>query len=143
MLANLNIGFTRLTDHPNLGKLILRLTIAGMMLFHGVAKLQNGVGWIGNMLEANGYPAFIAYGAYIGEVVAPLFIILGIFTRPMALIMAFNMLVATLMVNMGKMGTLTQVGAWGMETDALFLFGSLAIMFLGSGRLSVVSESYR
>jgi len=144
MLANLNVWFTRLTDHPNLGKLLLRVTIAGLMLFHGIAKLQGGVGWIGGMLEANGYPAFIAYGAYIGEVIAPILIILGIFTRPMALVMAFNMLVATLMVNLGKLATLTQVGAWGMETDALFLFGALAITLLGSGRFSIMgNEAYR
>ena len=144
MLASLNTWFTRLTHHPDAGKFLLRATFSILMLFHGIAKVQNGVGWIGGMLEASGYPAFIAYGAYIGEVVAPVFILLGIFTRPMAFIMAFNMLVATAMVGMGKFYTLTDVGAWGLETEAFYFLGSIAIVLLGSGRFSVMrNEAYR
>lgn len=144
MLASLNMWFTRLTNHPDAGKFLLRATFSILMLFHGVSKLQHGVGWIGDMLATSGYPSFIAYGAYIGEVVAPVFILLGIFTRPMAFIMAFNMVVAVLMVGIGKFATITNVGAWGMETDAFYFLGSLAIMLLGSGRFSVMSnEAYR
>ena len=87
MLDKLNTAFTRVTDHPDFGKLLLRLTFGILILFHGVAKMENGVGWIAKMLQAAGLPGFIAYGAYIGEVIAPVLIILGIFTRPAALVM--------------------------------------------------------
>ncbi|CAA6806270.1 MAG: Unknown protein, partial [uncultured Sulfurovum sp.] len=33
-------------NNDDLGKLILRLMIGGLMLFHGISKLQNGVGFI-------------------------------------------------------------------------------------------------
>ena len=31
---------------PNVGKLILRLMIGGMMIFHGIAKLSHGIDFI-------------------------------------------------------------------------------------------------
>lgn len=143
MLAKLNQSFTRLTDHQDGGKLLLRVVFSVLMIFHGVAKIEHGVGWIGDMLVGQGLPYFIAYGVFIGEIVAPILIILGIFTRPAALIVAFTLLVATLMVGTAKMYTLTKVGAWGLETEALYFFGAIVTMMLGSGRYSVVGPDYR
>jgi putative oxidoreductase len=34
-----------LLDNADLGKLIVRLTLGGLLLFHGIAKLFHGVGW--------------------------------------------------------------------------------------------------
>lgn len=144
MLATLNLWFTRLTDHPNGGKLLLRLTFGVLMLFHGVAKIQHGTSWIATSLQAQGIPGFVAYGVYIGEIVTPILIILGLFTRPAAFIYAVNLLVAVLMVGTGKFFTLTQVGAWGLENEAMYFLGGIAIMLLGSGRYSVTkNEAYR
>lgn len=144
MLATANRAFTRLTDHPDAGKLLLRVTFAILMLFHGVAKVEHGIGWISGMLQAQGVPGFVAYGVFIGEIVAPILILLGIFTRPAGFVYAINLLVATLLVGMGKFYTITQVGAWALETEALYFFGGLTIMLLGSGRYSVMkNESYR
>jgi putative oxidoreductase len=61
----------------DVGKLLLRLAVGGLMLFHGLHKLFEGDG-ISGMLVAKGLPGFIAYGVLIGEVVAPCLIILGI-----------------------------------------------------------------
>lgn len=140
MLPKLNASFTRAIDHQDFGKLLLRLTFGILILFHGVAKMENGVGWIAQMLQADGLPGFIAYGAYIGEVIAPVLIILGIFTRPAALVMAFNILVAVFLVVAGKFFTITEVGAWGLEGEAMYFFGGLVIMFLGSGRYSIMKN---
>jgi len=59
------------------GKLVLRLTLGILILLHGIAKLMDpgGLAGISGMLAAKGLPAFIAYGVYIGEVVAPAMII--------------------------------------------------------------------
>lgn len=138
MLASLNQWVTRLTSQPDAAKLLLRLTVAGLMLFHGLSKIQYGVGWISDMLVSQGYPAFIAYGSYLGEFIAPIFILLGIFTRPMALVMAFNMVIAVLMVHTDNIFTVTKVGAWTLEPDAFYFFGGITIALLGSGRFSVM-----
>ncbi|MDE8756992.1 DoxX family protein [Pectobacterium polaris] len=144
MIAQLNQWFTRLTDHPDAGKLLLRLTVGILLLFHGVAKIEHGVDWIVQILQGVGLPGFIAYGVYIGEVVAPILIILGVFTRVSGLIAALTLVVATLMVGTGKFFVLTKVGAWALELEALYFFAGIIIMLVGSGRYSVASNpAYR
>lgn len=123
---------TRTTD--DLGKLLLRLAIGGLMLFHGLHKLFHGVDGISGMLVAKGLPGFIAYGVLIGEVVAPCLIVLGILTRPAALVLAFTMVVAWLMVGTGKTFALDAVGAWAIESLVYYFVGALAIACLGAGR---------
>lgn len=132
--------FNRAVAHPDFGKLLLRLTFGILILFHGIAKVHHGVGWIAELLESKGLPGFIAYGVYIGELVTPALIIVGWFTRPAALIYAVNILVATLLVGMGKFFTLTDVGAWGLETEALYFLGGLCIMFIGAGKYSIADD---
>lgn len=134
MLNKFNDIFFNVTNHPDFGRLLLRLTFGVLVLFHGVAKINHGVDWISAMLEAKGLPGFIAYGVYIGEIIAPIMIIVGWMTRPAAFVFAFNLLVATLLVGMGKFFTLTEVGAWGLENEALYFLGGLCIMFLGAGK---------
>ncbi len=65
----------------DLGKLILRISIGGLLLFHGIFKITHGIGFLHGLLEAKGWPTFLAYGAYVGEVVAPILVILGVLTR--------------------------------------------------------------
>ena len=69
--------------NQNLGILILRLSIGVMMLLHGIAKVTNGVEAIKTMLAEKGLSAFsfVAYGVYVGEILAPLLIIIGYRTR--------------------------------------------------------------
>jgi len=121
----------------DLGKLILRLTIGILILFHGVAKLMNGVGGIEGMIVAKGLPAFFAWGVYIGEVLAPLLLILGLYTRLGALLVAVNMVVAVVLAHGGHLMQLSGSGGWRLELQALFLFGSIAVALLGAGRYSV------
>jgi putative oxidoreductase len=122
----------------DLGKLILRLAIGGLMLFHGVDKIRHGIDPIKGMMTANNVPEFLAYGVYIGEVLAPLLVILGFWTRPAALILAIDMIVAVVLVHREQLGTLNpQSGSWSLELQGLYFFGALAIAFLGAGCLSV------
>ncbi|ELY4410431.1 DoxX family protein, partial [Cronobacter dublinensis] len=120
MLTTTLVAFNRALDREALGKLLLRLTVGGLMLFHGVHKLLDGVDGIAGMLAARGLPEFIAYGTLVGEVVAPLLVILGILTRPAALVIAFTMVVAWLMVGMDKTWMLDKTGAWAIENIVYF-----------------------
>jgi putative oxidoreductase len=138
MFGGINQLFTRMCDHPDFAKLLLRLTFGGLLLFHGEFKVVHGVAWIEHLLTVRGMPGFIAYGAYIGEILAPIMIIVGFMTRPAAFIIVINMIVATLLVKMGVVWHLTDVGAWSLETEALYTLGALAIMFLGAGKYSLV-----
>lgn len=128
-------------SHDDAGKLLLRLAVGGLMLFHGLHKLLDGVGGISGMLVAKGLPGFIAYGVLVGEVVAPCLLILGVLTRPAALVLAFTMVVARLMVGLGKTFALDAVGAWAIENLVYFFVGALAIALLGAGRYSLAGQS--
>ncbi|OON41139.1 DoxX family membrane protein [Izhakiella australiensis] len=141
MFSAINGAFSRLADHPDLGKLLLRLTIGILLLFHGVYKIQHGVGWIGHMLSAHGLPAFIAYGAYIGEVVAPAMVIIGFLTRPAGFIIAVNLVVAVLLVGMGQWTHRTGVGAWALESEMFYFMGGILIMLLGAGKYTLIRDA--
>src|SRR3546814_290786 len=119
------------------GKLILRLSLGILVLMHGLAKLSGGVGGIAGMLSSHGLPGFLAYGAYIGEVVGPVLVILGLYSRLGALFIVINMLVAILLVHTGRLSGVTQQGGWALELQGMYLFGALAVAFMGAGRFAV------
>lgn len=119
------------------GKLVLRVALGAMLLFHGVAKLSGGIGFVGDMLAKAGLPAVFGYGVYIGEVVAPLLILFGLFTRPAALVVAINMVVAVLLVHTSQFFTLNETGGWALELQGMFFFAAVAVALLGAGRYSV------
>jgi|SRR5687767_15897878 putative oxidoreductase len=126
------------TGWDDLGKLILRLTVAGLMLFHGVAKVKGGVGFVEGLLAQNGLPGVLAYGVYVLEIVAPILLILGLMTRLAALAIIFDMLAAIFLVLRPRMFSINQMGGgWAIELEMFFLLASLAIFFLGSGRYAL------
>jgi putative oxidoreductase len=120
----------------DLGKLLLRATVAVLILLHGIAKLMGGVGFITGMLGKLGLPPALGYLVYIGEVVAPLLILIGIWTRAAALVVAINMVVAIALVHSGELVMLAKTGGWALELQGMFLFSALAIALLGAGRYS-------
>ena len=127
----------RIIQNNDLGKLLVRLSVGGLMLFHGIHKLKNGLGFIEKTLVDAGLPAYLSYGVLVGEIVAPLLIVLGILSRPAALIEAFVMVAAIYLVHAGELFSLTQHGGYALELQFFYLFGSFAIIFLGSGKYSV------
>ena len=124
----------------DIGKLILRFMVGGLMLFHGVDKVIHGIGFIEGMVAAQGLPSFLAYGVYIGEILAPLFLILGVSSRIWAGVISVNMLVAIYLTKMGAFLTLGAHGSWALELPMFFLLSSLAIAFIGSGRYAVLRD---
>jgi len=121
----------------DIGKLVLRLTLGILLLLHGVAKILGGVGGIAGMLQNIGLPGFLAYGVYIGEVLAPLLVILGFYARIGALIVVATMVAALYLAHMDDLFLLGQGGGWKLELQGFFLFTALAIALIGPGRFSV------
>jgi len=113
------------------GKFILRVSLGVLILLHGIAKLQGGVGFISGMLAQHGLPGALAYLVYIGEVVAPVLLIIGLYTRPAAWIVAINMLVAFALVHMKDLTALGKQGGWALELQG---------MFMGGGRFALSSK---
>lgn len=117
----------RALHHPRLGFHVLRLSVAALMLLHGLSKLANGIGGIEAMLVAQGLPAWMAYGVFIGEIVAPLFVLAGVWVAPAALAMVVNMLFAVGLAHQAQLLALSKNGGWALELQALFAVGALAV----------------
>lgn len=131
----------RLAANDDLAKLILRVALALLLLFHGVSKLIGGVGFITGMLAGLGLPPALGYLVYLGEVIAPLMILFGVWTRPAALIVAGNMIVAVALVHLGELFTLSKTGGWALELQGLFFIAALAVVLQGAGRYSLAGAA--
>ncbi|ARP86501.1 DoxX family protein [Bordetella genomosp. 9] len=129
--------------HDDAAKLILRLVLGLLILLHGISKMTHGVGNIVGMVQAHGWPAFMAYFVYIGEVVAPILVIAGLFTRLGALLIFINMIVAIVLVHQNQLFMLNGQGGWQLELQGMFLFTALAVALMGAGRFSVGGTSGR
>lgn len=113
--------------HPQAAMVLLRVTLAVLTLFHGWAKIRHGIGGIERMVEALGAPGWLAYGVYIGEVVAPLLLLVGLWVVPAALVVAINMVVAFVLVNAKQVLMLQSTGGWALELQAFFFVAALAV----------------
>lgn len=119
---------------PAVAFFILRWVVAGSLLVHGISKLANGIGSIQGLVVSAGLPAFVAYGVLLGEVLAPVLVLINRFVAPAALVMAFNMVVAVALVHASQVFTLGKTGGWALELQGLYFFGSLAIAFMAPRR---------
>ena len=126
-----------MVNNPDIGKLVLRVTLGLLMLLHGISKLQNGVGWISSELASHNLPGFLAYGVFVGEIIAPLMVLLGFHTRVGAVLIAGNMVVAIVLVHMGEVFALSKNGGWALELQGFFLFTAVALFFLGAGKYAM------
>jgi putative oxidoreductase len=129
----------KLMYNDAVGKLIVRLTLGTLMLFHGIAKVLHPgtLDFISANLAGSGLPGMLAYGVYVGEIIAPLMIILGFHARIGGLLVAINMIFAILLAHSGDLLSLTEHGGWRLELQGFYLFSAVAVMLLGSGRLAV------
>ena len=125
----------------NIGLLILRLSIGGLMLFHGYHKLIHGVDGLVGMFSSKGFPGGIAYAVFLGELLAPILIIVGYRTKLASLFVVATMLVAMFVVHADDLLKIGDHGEWGVELIGLYLFGAMSIFFLGAGKFAVSSSN--
>ena len=121
----------------DLGRLLLRWNIGILVLMHGLAKVSAGPGPVIELLRTNDLPGMLGYAVYIGEVLAPVLLIVGLWTRAAALVVGVNMGVAVALAHRGDVFKLGPTGGWAIELQALYLLGAVAIALLGAGALSV------
>ncbi|CAG9185078.1 hypothetical protein LMG23992_05426 [Cupriavidus laharis] len=121
----------------DLGKAVLRIVLGVLILLHGIAKLKGGVDFITQTATGAGLPAWVAYGVYIGEVLAPVLLIIGLWTRAAALIVVLNMLFAIALVHSKQLGMLNETGGWQLELQGMYLAAALTLVLIGGGRLGV------
>lgn len=110
----------------------MRLAVGLVFLQHGWFKFHNlGIGGVATFLHGLGFPfaTFFALILIVIETIGAICVVLGIFTRIWAALMAVEMLVAILAVQLPK-------GA-GFEVEGLLFAGAITLVALGDGPLSV------
>lgn len=128
-----------LFKNSDIGRLIVRLMVSVLILFHGIGKVldpSSSLSSIQGHLAEAGLPEFVAYGVYLGEVVGPIMILLGVSSRIGGALVTINMLFALGLVHMNQLFALTSHGTWAIQTQMFFLLSGLAVVFLGSGRFA-------
>lgn len=130
-----------LDKNPDLALLVLRLAVGGLMLLHGIAKIQNGMDeglrGIESLLAAKDLPTSLAIGVYAGEILAPLLLLVGWLVRPAALLVAFTMLMSIWLAHSDDWYTLTKHGGLATELNLLYFAGALALALSGGGRFAL------
>jgi SRC kinase associated phosphoprotein 2 len=125
----------------DLGILFVRLGLGICLFMRGFAKILHGVGGVKDILAKAGLPEIMAYSSYIGEVVALIMIILGIFSRIGALLITGTSL--TIMCayhGLGNLLELTNVGGFKAEILYLYIALSPCVIFSGSGKYAIKKD---
>jgi len=120
-----------ISKNTDLGLLLLRISTGGLMLFHGVSKLIHGISFLVENMGAFGY------AVYIGEVLAPIAILIGFRTRIAAVLLAVTCVVAVATAHAQEIFTISEHGGYALELLMLYLFGALALFFTGAGKYAV------
>ncbi|HJV85443.1 MAG TPA: DoxX family protein [Noviherbaspirillum sp.] len=121
----------------DMAKFLLRVTLAILILFHGVSKIMGSIGPITGMVAKVGMPPALGYLVFIGEVLAPLLVLVGAWTRPAAFIIAINMVVAVLLAHTTQFFSVSKTGGWALELQAMYFISAIVVTLLGGGRFGV------
>jgi putative oxidoreductase len=123
--------------NEDIAKLILRITCGGLLFLHGSHSVTHGIQHVKDSLRNNGLPEFISYGNYVGEFIAPIFLIIGFKSRIAALIIAFNMLASVLLAHRDIMFSRHDFGGLMIELNVFYMMTAIAVFFCGSGKYSL------
>ncbi len=128
---------TALNKYKDYGLLILRIGIGAMFIFHGAPKMFGGpVRWegIGASMASVGIkfaPVFWGFMASFSEFIGGICIILGLFFRPMCILLTITMIIAA-------WGPISRGEGLGRASHAIedgIVF--LSLIFIGPGKYSL------
>lgn len=124
-----------LTARPDLGLLVLRASLAGMWLSHGLLLklLTYGATGLSAWLVATGLPAGLAWPLILAEALGGLLILLGLQGRWISLAL-MPILLGAIWVHAGNGWVFSNAGG-GWEYPLFLAGASLAHVLLGDGRL--------
>lgn len=123
--------------NQDLGLLMLRLSIGGLMGLHGAHKMVFGFQEIREMLVQKGLPEFIWIGVPITELLGPVLLVFGVLSRLSGLGIALVMVMAIYMAHAQEAFAISEYGGLATELNMLYLFGGLTIFFTGPGRYAL------
>ena len=131
---------------PDIAVLLLRIALALIFIPHGWSKVMGagGVSAFVQDLPSYGIPTFLGYIAAWSELAGAALLVVGLFTRIDAFLLACTMGVATFVVQLPDAMRDMQPGAnryfaamHGIELPFALLAAAIAVVIIGPGRLSL------
>lgn len=129
--------FDTLGKYRNTGLLILRIGLGAMMMVHGLPKIMDGpdkwaaLGGSMKVIGINFLPTFWGLMAALAEGMGGFLLLLGLFFRPVNMLLTFTMIIAAL-VHFGK-GDGIMGASHAIEVGIVFF----SLIFIGPGKYSV------
>ena len=74
---------------------------------------------------------------YVGEIVGPVLVIVGWFSRIGAALIAINMIFAIAVAHSADLFKVGEQGGWALELQGMYLMTAIALALLGPGRFSI------
>lgn len=115
----------------NMGMLLMRIVFGVLMMHHGYDKLLHYADMKGKFMDFMhmGMPMSLSLCIF-AEFFCSLFLILGLFTRPAAIVLTINAAVALVLAHNSEF-------FGDGQTIALFLGAYLTLLIMGPGKISV------
>jgi putative oxidoreductase len=133
------------SSSEDLGKLIVRLVVGILIVFHGLALATGDMG-IPNNLARWHLPTELMWLGFLIEFGGGLMMVLGAYARLGGLLLGIFMVVAIIMAHAGLMGSQNHLflvannpagNHWDhyfLETQMFYLLGGFAVALLGAGK---------
>ena len=133
--------------NPRLGQMILRIVLGVIFVAHGAATLfgDGGPGGLAGLLGSLGVPLPIlaAWLVTLLEFVGGMFLIVGLFVLPTAILLAVHMLVGIILFHAQNGFYVVGPGTNGVEFNLLLIAGLLSLLLGGPGLAAVDSREQR
>ncbi|MFB8891965.1 DoxX family protein [Microbacterium plantarum] len=127
---------TAASTAASVGLLVLRVALGGVFIAHGAQKIfEDSLPATAEAFAGMGVPLAPVLGPAVAvlELAGGILLVLGLLTRPIALLLAATMVVALVLVHL-------PAGFWaadgGYEYVAVLAAGGVALALTGAGRLS-------
>ncbi|MCS7156887.1 MAG: DoxX family protein [Blastocatellia bacterium] len=130
-----------LSRYSEWSALFLRIAVGVIFIAHGRQKLFGGLTGFGQYLESLGVPLpnISALVVALVEFLGGIALLIGLFTRWAALLLAINMLMAILLVHLQHGLT----GPGGFEFPLALLAATISLLLTGPQRLSVERSLFK
>ncbi|MBW2936761.1 DoxX family protein [Aureisphaera sp. CAU 1614] len=130
-----------MNQKQHIGLFLLRASIAFTMLLYGINKLIFGIEYIKDLLDQYGLPTFLSYGVFIGEIIAPILIIIGLRAKLAGLFFGIFCFIAILLDRIPDVLSLNENGGWSIGLIFIYMIFGLSIFFIGAGKYALSTSN--
>lgn len=122
-----------------LGWPLVRIAAGALLALHGWSKLSHGMVAFADHLQSMGVPAagIAAWVSVLVELGGGVLLLVGLFTRPAALLLALNMLCAVYFAHRAELSLLATSDAGDVGFPLLLGVVSICALFRGAGPFSL------